>query len=69
MIININGKISIVGPSNGNGKVDADQFYAAFLAALDANNLTVYPTGKYLKIVEKRSGKQSNIPTLLESDA
>jgi general secretion pathway protein D len=39
---NIRGKISIIGPENGKVEVDAEQFYAAFLAALDANSLAVY---------------------------
>jgi len=38
---NVRGKISIIGPENGKVDVDADQFYAAFLAALDSNGLTV----------------------------
>lgn len=63
---NVRGKISIIGPEHGKVGVTADEAYAAFLAALDANGLTVYPVGKYLKIVDKRSGKQSNIPTYTE---
>ena len=63
---NVRGKISIIGPDNGRGEVDADQFYAAFLAALDANNLTVYPYGKFLKIIEKNKAKQSTLPTIVE---
>lgn len=34
---NIRGKISIIGPENGKVEVTSDQFYAAFLAALDSN--------------------------------
>ena len=34
---NVRGKISIIGPDNGKVDVGADEFYAAFLAALDAN--------------------------------
>ena len=64
----LRGKISIIGPENGKGEVDADQFYAAFLAALDTNNLTVYPYGRFLKIVDKNKSKQSPIPTLVEPD-
>ena len=63
------GKISIIGPDNGKGDVDADQFYAAFLAALDANNLTVYPHGRFLKIIEKRTAKTSPIPTVGADDS
>ncbi len=66
---NIRGKITIIGPEHGTVGVTADEAYAAFLSALDSNGLTLYPVGRFLKIVEKRSGKQSNIPTLLEEDA
>src|SRR5690349_15702299 len=38
---NVRGKISIIGPDNGKVDVSADEFYAAFLAALDANQLAV----------------------------
>jgi general secretion pathway protein D len=63
---NVRGKISIIGPENGRVEVDADQFYAAFLAALDANGLSVYPHGHFLKIVDKRSAKQNPIPTIVD---
>lgn len=65
---NVRGKISIIGPENGRVEVDADQFYSAFLAALDANGLAVYPYGRFLKIVDKRSAKQNPIPTIVDPD-
>ncbi|WP_225410656.1 type II secretion system secretin GspD [Stigmatella hybrida] len=65
---NVRGKISIIGPENGRVEVDADSFYAAFLAALDANGLSVYPHGRFLKIVDKRSAKQNPIPTIIDGD-
>ncbi|HYI02735.1 type II secretion system secretin GspD [Hyalangium sp.] len=65
---NVRGKISIIGPENGRVEVDADQFYAAFLAALDSNGLSVYPHGRFLKIVDKRSAKQNPIPTIVDAD-
>jgi general secretion pathway protein D len=65
---NVRGKISILGPENGRVEVDSDQFYAAFLAALDANGLSVYQHGRFLKIVDKRSAKQNPIPTLLDTE-
>src|SRR5688572_23447175 len=40
---NVRGKISIIGPENGKSEVDSDQFYAAFLQALDANGWTAAP--------------------------
>jgi general secretion pathway protein D len=65
---NVRGKISIIGPENGRVEVDADQFYAAFLSALDANGLAVYEHGRFLKIVDKRSAKQNPIPTIVDPD-
>jgi general secretion pathway protein D len=66
---NIRGKISVIGPDNGRVEVNADEFYAAFLAALDANNLAVVPYGKFSKIVEKAKAKQNNIPTITDGSA
>ncbi len=66
---NIRGKISIIGPENGKLEVSADQFYSVFLASLDANNLSVYAQGRYIKIIEKPRAKQSPIPTTVDSEA
>ena len=63
---NVRGKISIIGPENGKVEVNADQFYAAFLSALDMNGLAVTPLGRFLKIVDKRSAKQTTIPLVLD---
>jgi general secretion pathway protein D len=65
---NVRGKISIIGPENGRVEVNADAFYSAFLAALDANGLSVYQHGGFLKIVDKRSAKQNPIPTIIDED-
>lgn len=65
---NIRGKISIIGPENGKVEVNADQFYAAFLAALDSNSLSVYEHGKFMKIVDKQRAKQFPIPTITDPD-
>ena len=65
---NVRGRISIIGPENGKVEVSADEFYAAFLAALDSNSLSIYPHGRYLKIVEKQRAKQFPIPTMTEPD-
>ncbi|MBE2248901.1 MAG: type II secretion system secretin GspD [Myxococcus sp.] len=64
----VKGRISIVGPENGKLQLDADQFYAAFLAALDANGLTAVPQGRFVRIVEKRTARQFPIP-VLDDDA
>jgi general secretion pathway protein D len=63
---NIRGKISIIGPENGKVEVNSDQFYAAFLAALDSNSLAVYEHGKFMKIVDKQRAKQFPIPTITD---
>lgn len=59
---NIRGKITILSPT----AVTPDQAYAAFLSALEANNLSVYSIGKFLKIVPKKEATRSNIPTVVE---
>ncbi|MDF1562215.1 MAG: type II secretion system secretin GspD [Deltaproteobacteria bacterium] len=62
---NLRGKITIISQS----KVNADEVYAAFLAALEANNLAVYPVGKkFLKILPKKDAPRTNIPTVVEPD-
>ncbi len=66
---NIKGKISVIGPDNGRVEVSADEFYAAFLAALDANNLAIVPYGKFAKIVEKAKAKQNSIPTVTDGSS
>ncbi len=66
---NIRGKITIIGPDDGTGLVTADEAYAAFLAALEANNWTVYPVGPYLKLVEKRGAANTNVWTYVDPNA
>lgn len=63
---NIRGKITVIGPAHGEQFVSADEVYAAFLSALDANGLAVFPSGRFLRILEKRTAKNSNIPTFVE---
>ena len=46
----VKGKISIIGPDEGKGKIDAEHLYSAFLAALDANGLTVLQSGDFLRL-------------------
>ncbi|WP_163868018.1 type II secretion system secretin GspD [Myxococcus eversor] len=65
---NVRGKISIIGPENGRVEVDADAFYSAFLASLDANGLAAYQYGRFMKIVDKRSAKQNPIPTIVDDE-
>ncbi|MBI3185230.1 MAG: type II secretion system secretin GspD [Myxococcales bacterium] len=63
---NVRGRISIIGPEKGKVEVNSEQFYAAFLAALDANALSIYPHGRFLKIVDKARAKQFPIPTITD---
>ncbi len=65
---NIHGRITLIGPKHGTEFITADEVYAAFLAVLDANNLAIYPTGKYNKIVEKRDARRKPVPTYLAKD-
>ncbi|MBL8917119.1 MAG: type II secretion system secretin GspD [Archangium sp.] len=65
---NVRGKISIVGPDNGKLMLDADQFYAAFLAALDANGLAAVPSGRFIRIVDKKTSRAFPIPVLQPGD-
>lgn len=61
---NVRGKISIIGPD----EVTANEAYQAFLAALETNNLTVTPTGKFLKIVPKKDSPQTGGLPLIVGD-
>jgi len=62
----IKGKISIIGPDEGHGEIDAEQFYTAFLASLDANGLTVVHSGSFFRIIDKARAGKSPIETLVE---
>ena len=42
--------------------VTAEEAYAAFLAALTANNIAIYTSGKYLKLVRIADAKKAPIP-------
>ena len=53
------GKITLLSKT----AVTADEAYAAFLAALNANNITIYPTGKYYRLGRIADGKKLPIPT------
>jgi general secretion pathway protein D len=53
------GKITLLSKT----AVTSDEAYAAFLAALAANNISVYPTGKYYKLIRTADAKKFPIPT------
>jgi general secretion pathway protein D len=54
------GKITLLSKT----AVTAEEAYAAFLAALTANNIAVYPSGRYYKLVRIADAKKTPIPTL-----
>jgi general secretion pathway protein D len=53
------GKITLLSKS----AVTADEAYAAFLAALTSNNIALYQTGKYWKLIRTGDAKKNPIPT------
>jgi general secretion pathway protein D len=59
------GKITLLSKT----PVTAEEAYAAFLAALNSNNIAVYPTGKYYKLVRVADAKKNPIPTYTGEDA
>jgi general secretion pathway protein D len=59
------GKISLLSKT----PVTAEEAYAAFLAALNSNNIAVYPTGKYYKLVRIADAKKNPIPTYVGEDS
>lgn len=66
----VRGKISIVGPDNGKTALTPDQFYAAFLQALDVNGLAVVTGPRFNRIVEKPKSRQSaRTPLRFEGEA
>ncbi len=53
------GKITLLSKS----PVTADEAYAAFLAALTSNNIALYQTGRYWKLIRTGDAKKTPIPT------
>jgi general secretion pathway protein D len=58
------GKITLLSKT----AVTTDEAYAAFLAALNANNIVIYPTGKYYKLGRAPDSKKLPIPTYTDPD-
>jgi general secretion pathway protein D len=56
------GKITLLSKT----PVTAEEAYAAFLAALTANNIAVYQTGRYWKLVRMADAKKTPIPTYFD---
>lgn len=59
------GKITLLSKA----PVTADEAYAAFLAALNANNIAIYPTGKYYKLIRTADAKKNPIPTFTDTES
>jgi general secretion pathway protein D len=60
-----NAKVTIVAPE----LLSTDDAYRLFLDALDSVGLTVYPAGRFLRIVETSKAKTSPIPVYVSSDS
>lgn len=57
-------KITILSP----GQITAAEAYSVFLAALEANGITVVRSGKFYKLVESKEAIKSPIPTCIGDD-
>jgi general secretion pathway protein D len=59
------GKITLLSKT----PVTADEAYAAFLVALNSNNITVYATGKYYKLIRTADAKKNPIPLYTDPES
>ena len=59
------GKITLLSKT----PVTADEAYAAFLVALNSNNIAVYATGKYYKLIRTADAKKNPIPLYTDPDS
>jgi general secretion pathway protein D len=57
-------KVTIVAP----GLLSTEDAYQLFLNALDSVGLTVYPFGKFMRIIEISKAKSSPIPSYVSTD-
>ena len=55
-----------MGPESGRDTLNADEFYAAFVAALDANGLAISGSGRFFRIVDKAKAKGHSIALVEE---
>jgi general secretion pathway protein D len=58
------GKITLLSKT----PVTAEEAYAAFIAALNSNNITIYASGRYYKLGRSPDSKKMPIPTLTDPD-
>jgi general secretion pathway protein D len=59
------GKITLLSKT----PVTAEEAYAAFIAALNSNNITIYASGRYYKLGRSPDSKKMPIPTLTDPDS
>jgi general secretion pathway protein D len=59
------GKITLLSKT----PVTADEAYAAFLVALNTNNITVYATGRYYKLIRSADAKKNPIPLYTDPES
>jgi general secretion pathway protein D len=59
------GKITLLSKT----PVTAEEAYAAFLVALNTNNIAVYATGRYYKLIRTADAKKNPIPLYTDSDS
>lgn len=59
-----NAKVTIVAPE----LLSTEDAYRLFLNALDSVGLTVYPSGKFMRIIETSKAKSSPIPSYVSTD-
>ncbi|HZL16354.1 MAG TPA: hypothetical protein VFG23_01285 [Polyangia bacterium] len=59
-----NAKVTIVAPE----LLSAEDAYRLFLDALDSVGLTVYPAGKFMRIIETSKAKSSPIPSYVSTE-
>ena len=58
-------KVTIVAPE----LLSPEEAYRLFLDALDSVGLTVYPAGRFMRIIETSKAKSSPIPIYVSSDS
>jgi general secretion pathway protein D len=59
------GKITLLSKT----AVTAEEAYAAFLVALNTNNIAVYPTGRYYKLIRTADAKKNPIPLYTDAES
>jgi general secretion pathway protein D len=61
----VRGKITLLSKT----PVTSEEAYAAFLVALNANNISIYPTGRYYKLIRTADAKKNPIPLYTDPES